>query len=177
MLSWNVANGLRQYKFQYAAVVADIADWYPQYCNLDSPFYYGTNAVECISYLANNTDRLKQEAFLDKVMEKIYADTGAYPYNAEDVCCDFIRYLENYVKPGSDYDHLDLDNLWNSSNFIHPYGRQKPMLELGLIKTFNGIKSHPSDNKILSDNGMSEIEYIKKVKEIYPNAVVPNKFF
>jgi hypothetical protein len=146
--------------------VADIADWYPQYCNLDSPFYYGTNAVECISYLANNTDKIKQELFLDKVMEKIYADTGAYPYNAEDVCCDFIRYLENYVKPGSDYNHLDYDKLFNSSNFIHPYGRQKAMLELGLVKTFNGMTSHPSDDYILKQAGISVQQYKEMVKAL-----------
>ena len=166
MLAWNVQRGLRQYKFQYAAVVADIADWYPQYCNLDSPFYYGTNAVECISYLANNTDRLKQEVFLDRVMEKIYADTGSFPYNAEDCACDFIRYLENYVKPGADYDHLDFDKLWNSSNFIHPYGRQKAMLDLGLIKTFNGMKSHPSDDTVIKAAGITADEYKQMVRNM-----------
>lgn len=164
MLAWNVKNGLRQYKFQYAAVVADIADWYPQYCNLDSPFYYGTNAVECISYLGINTKKLKKEQFLDSVMEQIYHDTGAYPYNAEDVCCDFIRWVENYVKPGPDYNHLDFDNLWSSCKIKdHPYGRQKAMLDLGLVETFNGMANHPSDDTILKKAGISVEEYKAKV--------------
>jgi hypothetical protein len=110
------------------------------------------------------------------VMNMIYEDTGSYPYNAEDVCCDFIRYLENYVRPGASYEHLDLDNVWNSSNFIHPYGRQRAMLELGLVKTFNGMNAHPSDDKVISSNNMTEKEYISKVKMLYPNAVVPNTF-
>jgi len=167
MLDWNVRNGLRQYKFQYAAVVADIVDWYPQYCNLDSSFYYGTNAVECISYLAKNTDKMKQEAFLDTVMDKIYGDTGAFPYNAEDVCCDFIRWVENYVKPGADYNHLDFDNLWSSCKIKdHPYGRQKAMLDLGLVDTFNGMKTHPSDDYIIQKAGVSVAQYKEMVKSL-----------
>ena len=166
MLNWNIKNGLKQYRFQYAAVVADIADWYPEFVNKESPFYYGTNAVECISYLAVNTNRLKQEQFLDSVMEKIYEDTKAYPYNAEDVCCDFIRWVENYVKPGADYDHLDRDRIWSSCKIKdHPFGRQRAMLDLGLVDSFNNIPVHPSDNYILALHGMSVEEYKKKVSE------------
>jgi len=46
MGQWNERNNLNRYTFQYAAVVADVADWYPQMVNKESPFYYGTNAVE-----------------------------------------------------------------------------------------------------------------------------------
>src|SRR5210317_1018713 len=136
MGKWNEDHGLRRYTFQYAAVVADVADWFPQYVNKESMFYYGTNAVECISYLAKPTQKMKKEVFLDAVMTKIYEDTGAYPYNAEDVCCDFIRWVENYVRPGSHYSHINLDEVWSSSRIKnHPYGRQKAMLELGLVQT------------------------------------------
>ena len=160
MLNWNVENGLRQYKFQYAAVVADVADWFPEYVNRESLFYYGTNAVECISYLAENDQRLKKEAFLDEVMMSIYKDTGSVPYNAEDVCCDYIRWVENYIKPGADYAHLDFDKVWSSSDIKdHPRGRQKAMLDLGLVETFNGMTSHPSDFKILNDNGLTVEQY------------------
>lgn len=167
MLKWNVDNGLRQYHFQYAAVVADIADWYPQYVNRESPFYYGTNAVECISYLAKPTKKMKQIEFLDKVMEKIYDDVKSYPYNAEDVCCDFIRWVENYVRPGEAYGHLDYDNLWSSCKIKnHPFGRQKAMLDLGLVKTFNGMKSHPSDDTIIKSAGLSVEKYKELCKTI-----------
>ena len=47
----------------------------------------------------------------------------------------------------------------------HPFGRQKAMLDLGLIKTFNGIKSHPSDDTILKQIDMSVEEYKRKVYE------------
>lgn len=170
MFKWNNDNGLNAYRFQYAAVIADIADWYPQYVNKESMFYYGTNAVECISYLAKPTKKMKQEEFLDRVMTRIYEDTGSIPYNAEDVCCDYIRWIESYVRPGSHYDHLDFDNLWSSCKIKdHPFGRQKAMLDLGIVKTFNGIKAHPSDDTILKEAGLSIEDYKSKVKALYGN--------
>lgn len=160
MFAWNKKNDLRAYRFQYAAFIADIADWYPQFVNRESHFYYGSNAVECISYLAKPLGRGKEEQFLDTVMEQIYRDTGSVPYNAEDVCCDFIRWVENYVRPGADYNHLDRDTLWSSHRiYDHPYGRQKPMLDLGLIKSFNDLDVHPSDDYVLSRAGMTVNQY------------------
>ena len=144
MFDWNKTNNLRVYRFQYAAIIADIADWFPEFVNTESMFYYGTNAVECIGYLADtpNGKGKKSEEFLDGVMKLIYEETGSVPYNAEDVACDFIRWIENYVRPGADYADVNMDTLWNSSSIKdHPYGRQKAMLDLGLVETFNGIKN------------------------------------
>ena len=132
-------------------------------------FYYGTNAVECIGYFANtsNGKGKKSEEFLDGVMKLIYEEIGSVPYNAEDVACDFIRWIENYVRPGSDYDNVNMDTLWNSSHIKdHPYGRQKAMLDLGLVKTFNGIKNHPSDDTILKEANMSVEDYKLKCKTL-----------
>lgn len=164
MWDWNKNNELRAYKFQYAAVVADIADFFPHLVDVTSPFFYGTNAEECISYLAEPKERGPKELFLDAVMEHIRIDTGANPYDAEDVCCDFIRWLENYVRPGHDYDHLDRDKVFNSSTILdHPFGRQKAMLEHGLIKSFNDLTVHPSDDYVLSMANMSKQDYVFKV--------------
>ena len=33
------------------------------------------------------------------------------------------------------------------------------MLDLGLIETFNGMTSHPSDFKVINDNNLSVQEY------------------
>jgi len=168
MGQWNERNGLNRYTFQYAAVVADVADWYPQFVNKESPFYYGTNAVECISYLARPTVKMKKEQFLDRVMEKIYADTKSYPYNAEDVCCDFIRWVENYMRPGAHYSHVDMDTVFSSSKIKdHPFGRQKAMLELGLVSTFNNRKHHPSDDTVLKEVGISIEEYKSKCATLH----------
>lgn len=164
LFEWNVERGLRKYKFQYAAFVADIADWFPEYVERDSLFYYGTNAIECISYLAKPKVRMPKEQFLDEVMLEIYRETGSLPYNAEDVCCDYIRWVENYIKPGSHYDHLNRDRIWNSSSIHdHPYGRQKPMLKLGLIDSFNTLSVHPSDDYVISRAGIDREEYHRRV--------------
>lgn len=170
MFKWNADNGLRAYRFQYAAVLADVADWFPEYVNRESMFYYGTNAVECIGYLADPVSGggKKSEPFLDAVMTKIYEDTGSLPYNAEDVACDFIRWIENYLRPGADYAHIDMDGIWNSSTILdHPYGRQKAMLDLGLVETFNGMTSHPSDDKIIAAAGLTVDEYKQQVNKLY----------
>lgn len=169
MFKWNADNGLRAYRFQYAAVIADVCDWFPDFMNRESMFYYGTNAVECIGYLADPIENKgkKSEEFLDAVMNKIYEDTGSLPYNAEDVACDFIRWIENYLRPGADYAHINMDTLWNSSEIKdHPFGRQKAMLDLGLVETFNGMTSFPSDDKILQSAGVSVEEYKKMVAKI-----------
>ena len=168
MFKWNTDRGLRAFRFQYAAFIADIADWFPEFVNRESPFYYGTNAKECVSYLAKKSTKMPEETFLDSVMMKIYDDTGSYPYNAEDVTCDSIRWIENYVKPGADYDHLDFDHVWNSSSIIdHPYGRQKAMLDLGLVPSFNGITEHPSDDKVLKSLLITEEQYKDRVQQHY----------
>jgi hypothetical protein len=168
MFQWNKDRGLRAFKFQYAAFIADIADWFPEFVNRESPFYYGTNAIECIEYLATKSIKMQKEDFLDAVMMKIYEDTGSYPYNAEDVACDFIRHTENYCKVGADYDHLDLDHVWNSSSIKdHPYGRQKAMLDLGLIPTFNHLDNHPSDDYVIRSVGLSVEQYKQRVSEFY----------
>jgi len=63
----------------------------------------------------------------------------ARPYDVEDVACDYIRFIENYVpdnKLGS-YRHLDLKTLFhNSSVTNHPKGRQRWMME--------GVKPEPA---------------------------------
>lgn len=162
--SYNKSKKMRIFRFQYAATLADIADFFPRFINRNSHFFYGKNAIECLKYLAERPSGLSEIEFLDKLTDKIYEDTGAVPYNSEDIACDFIRWVENYINPKADYSHLDLDSIWSSHNIIdHPFGRQKPMLELGLIKTFNGY-GHPSDDKILKDNGLTIESYKDMVK-------------
>ena len=73
--------------------------------------------------------------------------------------------MENYIRPGSHYDHLDFDAVWNSSKIIHPYGRQRGMIDIGLVETFNGMKSHPADDRIIKEAGLTEDEYRTRVME------------
>jgi hypothetical protein len=134
---------------------------------IDSHFFYGSNAIECLSYMAEKPSGVSKLKHLDNIMEQIWLDTNSRPYNAEDIACDCIRWIENYINPKQDYSHLDLDEVWSSHKIKdHPYGRQKPMLELGLINTFNGMKGHPSDDKILKEANVSVQEYREKVREL-----------
>lgn len=162
MFNWNRANGFRAYKFQYAAFIADIADFYPEYVNIGSLFYYGTNARECIKYFAYPIKGIKEQEFLDLITLKACNDTGGNPYDIEDVMCDTIRWIENYARPGGDYDHLDLDKVFSSCKITnHPFGRQKRMLELGLIDSFNNLNVHPSDDYIISRNNITAKQYME----------------
>ena len=118
---------------------------------------------------------MPKEVFLDSVMMKIYEDTGSFPYNAEDVACDSIRWIENYCKVGCDYDHLDLDHVWNSSSIKdHPKGRQKAMLDLNLIPSFNHLSNHPSDFKILNQVNWTSHKYKEEVNKLYGNHIQDN---
>lgn len=160
MFDWNKSNGFRAYKFQYAAFIADIADFYPDLVHVDSLFYYGTNAKECIKYMAKPLSKMNEDDFLDEVTLKASKDVNGNPYDVEDVMCDAIRWIENYARPGHDYDHLDRDKIFSSCRIKnHPFGRQKRMLELGLIDSFNNINVHPSDDYILSRNNMTVEQY------------------
>jgi hypothetical protein len=160
LVKWNKDHGLRAYRFQYAAFLADIADFYPLLIDSKSLFFYGTNARECIKYMAKPKTRMNEQDFLDRVTEKACEDTGGVPYDIEDVMCDSIRWIENYIKPGKDYNHICRDSTWNSSKIKnHPFGRQKAMLDLGLIKSFNNLNVHPSDNYILKINQINILDY------------------
>jgi hypothetical protein len=169
MLDWNVKNGLRQYHFQYSAVVADIADFYPELVKTDSLFFYGKNAIECISYMAHKPRGMKRLEFLDTVMETFHEKTGSKPYDAEDVACDFIRWVESYIRPGASYDHLDRDKIFSSHRLPdHPFGRQKRHLELGLIPSFNKLKVHPADDYVIKQAGITAQQYREMVKANAP---------
>jgi hypothetical protein len=41
------------------------------------------------------------------------------------------------------------------------------MVDLGLVETFNGMKHHPSDDKVIAAAGITPEAYKKKVKEFY----------
>lgn len=161
MIQWNNDNDLVGYKFQYAAALATLANWRPDLVDIDSQFFHGTNAVECLSYITGGSRSLKN---LDAAAER-YADaTGGRLYDLEDVACDAIRWIENYIRPGDSYDHLDRDAIWNTSKIKdHPKGRQKPMLELGLVDSFNDWNKHPSDFAVLEQAGWSTDDYVECV--------------
>jgi hypothetical protein len=57
--------------------------------------------------------------------------------------------------------------VWNSSNILnHPKGRQKAMLSLGLVDTFNDLTNHPSDYTILEQSNTTPQEYQELIKAL-----------
>ena len=166
MFDWNYEHKLRAYRFQYAAIIADIADFFPEYVDTASPFYYGKNAVEALSYMAVKPKGLKELDYLDKIMDMFHAKTGALPYNAEDVACDCIRWIESYIKPGHSYDALDRDKIFSSHSIKdHPFGRQKMHLTLGLLDSFNKLNFHPADDFVLKSANITLEDYKQKVND------------
>lgn len=161
---FNQQEEFRVFRFQYGAALADIADFFPELVQTDSHFFYGKNAIECLNYMAERPRSQKPIDFLDELTERIQKDTGMVPYNSEDVACDCIRWIENYINPKADYSHLCMDTIWSCHEIEdHPFGRQKAMLELGLVDSFNG-KPHPSDDKIIKEAGYTIEGYKNAVK-------------
>ena len=78
--------------------------------------------------------------------------------------------LGNTLKDGKVYDENSKAlTLWGSNSSSikdHPFGRQKAMLDLGLLETFNDMTSFPSDDKVLQAAGVSVEEYKKMVNTL-----------
>ena len=128
MCEWNRARGMKRFHFQYTAAAADLADYFPDYVDPDSHMYYGKNAKESMDMMATKNGRYKKDLFYDYVMEEATNKTGGAPRDLEDVMCDYIRYVENYIPDSKQktYEHLDRKTVWNSSTIAdHPKGRQK----------------------------------------------------
>ncbi len=131
MCEWNRERGMKRFHFQYTATAADLADYYPEFVEADSHMYYGKNAKESMDMMANKIGRYKKDLFYDYVMEEATRRTEGAPRDLEDVMCDYIRYIENYIPSSKQktYDHLDRTKIWNTSAIKdHPKGRQQWML-------------------------------------------------
>ncbi len=169
--SYNRSHGLESFHFVYAAVAADIADFAPGYIDIWSLFPAGSNAKRCLKLqFAPGT---KWEDAVAWFMER----TGLTGPDIEDCgACDVIRWLENYlpIREGNDYWHLDFDGIFSKPVYIHdhPYGRQKSMLDLGLIPTFNLHKVPHRRNEVLKHAGISEAEYRARALDLKNRAKI-----
>jgi len=108
MNTWNMSHGYKRFSFVYTAFAMDLSDYMPELVEPRSRIYYGSNATKCAHILFNKPRRLNQLDFLNRVSTYVMHDTGGYPKDTEDVFCDFVRYLNNYI-PNSTlgtYKHL-----------------------------------------------------------------------
>ena len=131
LCEWNRSKGMKRFHFQYTALAADLADYYPDLVDESSHMYYGKNAKEAMDLFAVKEKKVTKNKFYDLVMEEAKARTGAFPKDLEDVMCDYIRYVENYIPDNKQktYSNIDRKKIWNTSMIKnHPKGRQKWML-------------------------------------------------
>ena len=121
-LEFNRANGLRQYNFVYTAWAMDVAEYFPELVDPRSHANYGKNCMEALDLMYEK--RSGYDHKMADIME--YVGNEYFPMDYEDVCCDYIRYIENYIPNSKDYDHLDKNAVWNRSSIAnHSKGRQK----------------------------------------------------
>lgn len=131
MCKWNRERGMKAFHFQYTATVADLADYYIDLVDEASHMYYGKNAQEAMDLFATKKSRINKAQFYDVVMEEAKMKTGGFPKDLEDVMCDYIRFVENYIPDNREktYASLDRTKIWNTSIIKnHPKGRQRWML-------------------------------------------------
>lgn len=97
----------KQFHFVLTAFIMDLAEYFPHFIDQESPCYYGKNAKDCMDML------WEEKGQYNKKMELLCAHHNAHPYDMEDVLCDYIRYIENYVPKG--YEHLTLEQVTHNS--------------------------------------------------------------
>lgn len=99
ILTWHRQNKLKQFKFVLTALAMDIAEYYPDLVDPFSHCYYGKNCLETLDLIFEDKSR-KQD---DQKMEFLCELFNAKPMDMEDVLCDYIRYVENYIPKGYKY--------------------------------------------------------------------------
>lgn len=174
MLDWNTSRGFKRFKFPYNNVVSDIAMLVPGYVDEFSLVDLGPNAKEAFDIIidfSDNPNKKAREQLYDELLMKIRTELSFSPsvVSVEDSVCVFVHWIENHIditKHGH-YKHLDLDKVFCNHTIIdYPRGRQKPMLELGVIDTFNGA-GVVTGLKVLDRAGMTEDEYKRLVTDRY----------
>ena len=174
MLDWNTSRGFKRFKFPYNNVVSDIAMLVPGYVDEFALVDLGPNAKEAFDIIidfSDNPNKKAREQLYDELLMKISAELSfsASMVSIEDSVCVFVHWIENHIditKHGH-YKHLDLDKVFSNHTIIdYPRGRQKPMLELGVIDTFNGA-GVVTGLKVLDRAGMTEDEYKRLVTDRY----------
>ena len=174
MLDWNTSRGFKRFKFPYNNVVSDISMLVPGYVDEFSLVDLGPNCKEAFDIIidfSDNPNKKTREHLYDELLMKISAELSFNPntVSVEDSVCVFVHWIENHIditKHGH-YKHLDLDKVFSNHTVIdYPRGRQKPMLELGVIDTFNGA-GVVTGLKVLDRAGMTEDEYKRLVSDRY----------
>lgn len=111
--------GHKQFKFVFTAWVMDLAEYAPKLVDPSSDCYHGKNAIEAIN-LCFSSRVLRGQKLYHAATRFVANITDTNPMDVEDVFCDFIRWVGNYV-PKKGYEGL---NVFNSSSLTYSRGRQ-----------------------------------------------------
>ncbi len=114
---WHKSRGFKQWKFVLTAFVMDTAEYYPDLVDPTSHCYYGANCEKAFKLMFQkepSDGKIKKADWNELCMtELVKARPFSLPYDMEDIGCDFIRYLTEYVPKG--YDHLEESERMNNS--------------------------------------------------------------
>lgn len=104
--AWHKARNFKQWHFVLTAFVMDTAEYYPELVAPDSHCYYGSNCVRAFDLIFDKekSDPKSKDEYQELCMTELCKAVNGLPYDVEDVCCDYIRYIKEYVPKG--YEHL-----------------------------------------------------------------------
>lgn len=112
---WHKKNGFKQWHFVLTAFVMDTAEYYPELVDPTSHCYYGANCIRAFDLMfTKEKGDPKKNDYYEKCMAETCQAVNGRPYDVEDVCCDYIRYLKEYVPKG--YSHLPSEKTKNNSS-------------------------------------------------------------
>lgn len=110
VLRINGSLGQKRFVFVLTAWVMDIAEYLPQYVDPWSDVFHGKNAQVCISTLFTGG---KTQRFFDECT-RLFSDlTETFPMDVEDVQCDSVRWLKNYI-PKNGFDDVRARGITNT---------------------------------------------------------------
>lgn len=114
--NWHKERKFKRWHFVLTAFVMDTAEYYPELVDPTSHCYYGANCIKSFNLMFDKEKGdPKNDQFYENCMTQICNRlNNANPYDVEDVCCDYIRYIKEYVPKG--YESLPQELRVNNSN-------------------------------------------------------------
>lgn len=117
---WHRSSGIRRFLFVHTAFAMDLAEYHPHLVDPHSHCYFGANAKRCAALVFERARGMSTDSFHDAVIDRFRHDvkamlpeTPAFPMSLEDVLCDGIRWIRNYIPKG--YEHLRPDQIESSA--------------------------------------------------------------
>ena len=113
--AWHKERKFKQWHFVLTAFVMDTAEYYPELVDPESHCYYGANCIRAfdLMFQKEKSDPRKKGDYEEACMTELCKAVQGRPYDVEDVCCDYIRYLVEYIPKG--YEDLKAEHSKNNS--------------------------------------------------------------